>query len=296
MKIKNLARRVVRRVGSIFSATEVVQSDTSQICKVARLKEENGIVTCRVDGVMLELDPTQYIDSEILNYGVFERHSVEWVKKLVRPGMVVLDVGANFGYYTMLFSQLVGPTGAVVAFEPSTRFRTRLRRHASLNDARNVQVVSLALSNFPGELCLQMGGDTASFHWVAEGAPVGTETVVLDTLDNYVMSHGIEKIDFIKVDIDGHESKFIEGARDTLQRFMPTILIEFMHLALIEAGSGVEQLANQLKDLGYVLQSEKGAHPFSSRREFLVEAMNCAYSVNVLAFAADNYPDFSSKC
>lgn len=289
MGIKNLARRVVRRVRSIFSNAEAPQSPMVQICEVTILREKNGIITCNADGVVFELDPTQYVDSEILNYGVFERHSVDWVKKLVQPGMVVLDVGANFGYYTMLFSKLVGETGKVIAFEPSTRFRTRLLKHAALNNALNVEVAPIALSSSPGELRLQLGGDSASFHWVADDSPLETETVVLDTLDNFVASHGIGRIDFLKVDIDGHEPKFIEGARDTLLKFRPTILIEFMHLALVEAGSGVEQLADQLKELGYVLQSEKGLHPFSTRREFLVEAMNCAYSVNIVAFPSAAY-------
>lgn len=295
MDIKNLARRIVRRASSILSNTKVSQPPMSQTCKATILKEENGIITCNADGVVFELDPTQYVDSEILNYGVFERHSVEWVKRLVQPGMVVLDVGANFGYYTMLFSKLVGPTGEVIAFEPSTRFRTRLQKHAALNNVRNIEVAPIALSSSPGELRLQLGGDTASFHWVAENSPVETETVVLDTLDNFVASHGIDRIDFLKVDIDGHEPKFIEGAQDTLRKFRPTILIEFMHLALVEAGSGVEQLADQLKELGYVLQSEKRSHPFSTRREFLVEAMNCAYSVNIIAFPSAAYSSSQSN-
>ena len=220
--------------------------------------------------------------------GVFEPYSVSWVKRLVKPNMVVADIGANFGYYSLLFSSLVGQQGHVFAFEPSARFRSRLEEHIEMNKARNITVVDRGLSDKEETLSLLMGGDTASFHWVGKDDPLDIEKVTLTTLDKFVQAHSLSGLDFIKIDIDGHEPRFLEGARESLLTFRPIIIMEFMQLALLKAGSSVQDLAERLQKMGYVLQSERSESPFKDSREFLVQTMNCAYSVNVLCFPSES--------
>lgn len=248
------------------------------------LAKQGAWVVCEVDGLRFKLDPSQYVDGEILRYGVFEPYSVSWVKQIVKPEMVVIDVGANFGYYSLLCSSLVGEKGHVFAFEPSVRFRSRLEEHIKINNRHNITVVDRGLSDKEATLHLFLGGDSASFHWVGNSEPLGAENVTLTTLDEFVRLHSLARLDFVKVDIDGHEPQFLDGARETLMTYRPIILMEFMQLALMKAGSGVQDLAKRLKDMGYLIQSEQSKVPFKDQREFLVQTMNCAYSVNVLCF------------
>lgn len=251
---------------------------------VTVLEKQGTWIVCEVDGLRFKLDPSQYVDCEILRYGVFEPYSVSWVKQILKPEMVVVDVGANFGYYSLLCSSLVGERGHVLAFEPSARFRNRLDEHIKMNNLHNITVVDRGLSDKEEELSLFLGGDSASFHWVGNSEPLGAERVTLTTLDKFVRMHGLTRLDFVKVDIDGHEPRFLDGARETLMTYRPIILIEFMQLALMKAGSSVEDLAERLQGMGYLLQSEQSKTPFKDHREFLVQTMNCAYSVNVLCF------------
>src|SRR5438067_4805323 len=101
------------------------------------LEDDGGWVTCRINDLIWKLDPTQCIDRDLLEDGMFEPASTKWVEQIVQPGMVAIDVGANFGYYTVRLSKLVGPGGRVHAFEPSQRYRERLLGHLKLNHCEN---------------------------------------------------------------------------------------------------------------------------------------------------------------
>ena len=254
----------------------------------ARILERDGTWAVSVAaGHVWRLDTTQWLDNEILQNGLFELESTRWVHQMIGPGMTVLDVGANIGYYTLQFSQLAGPTGRVIAFEPSTRFNQRLRDHLRRNHCENVTVVDCGLADGAKQLPLFGGGDSATLGWHDDARqPVAKETVALRSLDDWLEANPQPQIHFIKVDIDGAEPLFVRGARQTLSRFRPILLMEFMQLGLLEFGSDVLDLARQLSELGYRLVSEKTGKAWTSRAEFLREAMNCSHSINVFCLPA----------
>jgi FkbM family methyltransferase len=248
------------------------------------LERDGNWVLCQTSDAIFRLDSTKYLDQQILNYGFFEKDSINWVKKLVKPGMVTVDVGANFGYYTMLLSKFSGSTGKVIAFEPLSTFYDRLLYHAKINNCTNVVLVKEGLSSQAEQLTIFLNQDTATLHWPANEPPpeVPIQQISLITLDDYVSKNDVTHIDFIKVDIDGHEPHFLKGAENSLSKFEPIILMEFAHLNLLASGSGSDHLAHQLCALGYELYSEQTGKPYPSMTDFLVDAMNCAYSKNVL--------------
>jgi FkbM family methyltransferase len=247
------------------------------------MERDGDWITYRVDATVWRLNTRQYVDSELFKHGVFEQNSTLWVRRLIKAGMHVMDIGANIGYYTVLLSQLVGPTGRVWAFEPSTRFRGRLLDHVRRNDCRNVVVLDFGLSDRNEILQLFESGDTATLHWCDERArPENQEPISLMPLDQYAKDADLRHLDFIKVDIDGHEPKFLEGADFTIRKFKPIMLLEFAQLYLPKVGSDAEKLARQIKALGYTLHSERTGRPFPTHTDFLIEAMNCAYSANIL--------------
>ncbi len=285
MNITRFPRSALRYVGNLLLALSVrIPSSTNSHVDV--LERHGNWVTCRVGEFIWRLDSTQYLDNQILQYGIFEAATTKWVRQIVKPGMVVADVGANFGYYTIQLSKLVGPKGKVYAFEPSSRFRKRLIDHLERNQCANVLVADCGLTESTQVRELYYGDSSATLLSMG-GKVLDTEMVQLRRLDDYVAERKIERIDFMKVDIDGYESHFVEGAEQTLRKFSPIIIMEFSHLHLLTAGGGVEQLANQLKALGYVLCSERIGKPYMSRTEFLVEAMNCDHSVNIICFPAN---------
>lgn len=250
---------------------------------VTILEQDQNIITCSANGNRWKLDATQFVDREILSKGVFEPESTYWVNHILKEGMTVLDVGANFGYFTVQFSRLVGNTGRVYAFEPSDHFHRRLSEHLRLNECSNVTVLKMGLSDVKEDLQLLIDDSTATLYWHDDAKkPVAIETIHLETLDSYVEAAGLSKIDFIKIDIDGTEPRFIAGAQKTLKKFKPVLLIEFAQLVLMAAGSDVPALAKQLKDLGYTFYSETTGQPFTSEAQFLREAMNCSHSVNII--------------
>ncbi|HEX5707829.1 MAG TPA: FkbM family methyltransferase [Pyrinomonadaceae bacterium] len=281
----SLVRRGLKRAGGkLIALSERVPGAGESDAPVEILEREGSWVVCRAGDYIFRLDPTQCVDADILDDGLFEPHSTTWVERLVRPGQVVADVGANLGYYTVRFSRLVGPQGHVHAFEPSPRYRARLQDHLRRNDCeRNVTVSEFALSDREGEEHLYGDDVSASIHWVHDARrPSIEETIRLKTLDAYAREADFARLDFVKVDIDGHEPRFVAGAAETLRRFRPAILMEFAQLNLLTAGSDVDQLAAQLGDLGYSLYSERTGELYTSRTTFLVDVMNCAHTANVI--------------
>src|SRR5271154_7457581 len=91
-----------------------------------------------------------------LSYDGFDLAERAFIQRFVRPGMTILDIGAHHGFYTLLLSKCVGPTGRVLAFEPSPRERHALRLNLRLNRAHNVLVHSAALGEAPGECQLHL--------------------------------------------------------------------------------------------------------------------------------------------
>lgn len=236
-------------------------------------------------GIRWLLDPKQWIDRSIIKHGVFEEDSIYWVRDILRPGMTVIDVGANFGYYTINMSKWVGETGIVYAFEPSKFFRDRLAAHAKLNSCDNCTIIDFGLSDHNTSTELYKLGDSACLNWYDERSePDSVEKVCLRRLDDVVEEFGILSVDFIKVDIDGHEPKFLSGAYETIKKFKPILQMEFQELALLQNNSDVEQLADELSRLGYVLYSERNRKKITNRTELLIETKNCAYSVNIFCF------------
>lgn len=152
-------------------------------------------------------------------------------RRLLRPGDVVYDIGANIGYTTVLFSHIVGPEGQVVAVEPSPRSFSLLSRSIG-EHVHNVTLLNLGVSDRKGQLVFYVPPslDRASF------APiVGAEEVqvAVSRLDDLSASHGRPQL--IKVDVEGHEPNVFNGAVATLQRDdRPIVIFEALDAQCLE--------------------------------------------------------------
>jgi protein O-GlcNAc transferase len=153
-----------------------------------------------------------------------------FVGACLEPGDRVADVGANLGVYTTALAQGVGPTGQVLAFEPTASTAALLRRTAAANAFAQARVVQAALSDQRGSALLEIGASpemNALTAAPAAGRP--TERVELRTLDDVVAEHGIDGLAFLKIDAEGHELPVARGAARTLRHDEPLVMFEIKH-------------------------------------------------------------------
>jgi len=189
----------------------------------------------------------------LLGKRLAERRERRFFRRQVSPGMVVFDVGANAGFYTTLFADLVGPAGRVHAFEPDPLSFGILRRRT----ARRAHVMAhqTAVGDHTGSITLFCNRSNRADNRVH--ASLGDETaeavdVPLTTLDAYCEAAKIDRIDAVKMDIQGAEVAALRGFRRTLERTRPHwLLIEFSPEHLRAAGSGPEEFWVILDGLGF---------------------------------------------
>src|SRR5262249_40402083 len=194
------------------------------------------------------------LDHQLMTDG-FERPEIEFVRRLLKPGMTVLDVGAHHGLYTLLASKLVGPSGKVIAFEPSPRQRKRLAAHLRINGLREVQVMPYALGAENGEadLYLADGSDDwcNSLRKPQESARQ-TVRVQVRRLDDIAVQSRLTKVDFLKLDVEGAELDTLKGATQLLTAAArPVILAEVYDIRTEPWGYPARDIVQFLSKLNY---------------------------------------------
>ena len=191
--------------------------------------------------------------------GHFEANEFAFLDRVLGPGMVFLDGGANEGLYTIFASAKVGGEGRVIAVEPSPRELARLRRNVEMNNARTVEIVEAALAEQPGVLSLQVAEDEHSGQntvgaFAYEGVKTTTTTEVeATTIDDIVRQHALAKIDVIKLDIEGAEIRALRGADTVLREMRPLLLVEVSEASLRHQSGSPVELRDFLKGYDYVM-------------------------------------------
>lgn len=189
----------------------------------------------------------------LLGKTLAEPRERRFLQEQIEPGMVVLDVGANVGFYTLLLADRVGPTGRVHAFEPDPLSFGILRRRAA--GRANIEINQTAVGDRAGTITLYTNRSNRADNRVHPS--LGAETaeaveVPLTTLDDYCAALGIERIDAVKMDIQGAEVSALAGFRKTLSRLkLRWMLIEFSPEHLRGAGTSPEAFWAILAELGY---------------------------------------------
>lgn len=180
----------------------------------------------------------------------YEAHVTQLMKLHLQPDMVVVDVGANIGYYTLLAASKVGYSGKVIAFEPGIQNCNLIKMSLAANNFRNVVVHSCAVADLDGEVGFNMDDSNGSINH--RNPAESTYQVQAVQLDSFLEAE--PRIDLIKLDIEGAEGRAVKGMQSLLQQHRPIIFTEFSPKAL-EKNSGVtpEQYLNILFGLGYEL-------------------------------------------
>jgi FkbM family methyltransferase len=170
-----------------------------------------------VFGYEVRLDLAEAIQRWIY-MGTFEPSETALVRAWLRPGMTFIDVGANVGYFTLLAASRVGQTGSVHAIEPSPYAFNKLSTAVAANSIRQVHLHNLGLSDASGELSLYVQPESAGFHSPTMSAESGGDpvTVPVVRLDEALDAWGVQAVDLMKMDVEGHELHVLRGAGDLL--------------------------------------------------------------------------------
>jgi FkbM family methyltransferase len=171
----------------------------------------------------------------------------------IGKGAWVVDVGANVGIVTAALCRIVGPDGYVWAFEPLPENLLRLETLKQANDLAQLQLFPGALSSENGEAQLQLpvDGNRAHPSLAMQTGVEGSVRVRTWALDSLPPPRSGRRIEFIKLDIEGHEPAFLAGARETLAAMRPLVLCEFNDPHLREGGSSAEALLQEFARFGY---------------------------------------------
>lgn len=162
--------------------------------------------------------------------------------ELIGPGDTVLDVGANQGVFAMAFGTVAA---RVIAVEPIPWQAERVRANIALNSLTNTDVVEAAISNTVGraELSLAKGDTSASI--VPEGPAGQTIDVATTTIDAIVEQFGLDRLDFVKLDVEGAELMALEGAQQAIAQLKPKLCLEASDMEMFA------RAAEMLSDAGY---------------------------------------------
>lgn len=247
--------------------------------------------TVRRGGLRWDLDLKEGIDFSIYLLGAFERSTVSTLRKLVKPGDTVFDVGANIGAHTLGLARSVGVGGRVFAFEPANFAFVKLRHNLALNPdlAARTRPEQVMLNASPSGLVQEdiyaswpLETD-ATVHPKHRGRLVGTQGASVDTLDHFVVSHAIERLDLIKLDVDGHELPVLQGGREVLKKYHPTLVMEMSPYVHAEEHSSFAGLVALLRDAGYSLQDARTWKPLPLEVGALDQLIPDGASINVIA-------------
>ncbi len=222
----------------------------------------------------LELDPEEASDNWIVSHlqkmECYEPDITHVMLRVVREGDCVVDVGAHNGFFTVLLSKLVGPTGRVFAFEPYDQNLVRLRKNIALNDLKNVELITKPVWHAKEQVtfyeCKDATGSGSLWDvglWrdniksKANPNPCPMDAVTLDS----VIPPGT-KVALIKSDTEGVEEHIFRGANRVL-RNMPWVLFEFNPIGLTQMGGDQRSLRDLMKMYGYdtFLLHENGLLP-----------------------------------
>ena len=253
--------------------------------RLTSIGKREGFIVYDLGRFRINIDLSQFIDSQLYYLGVFETETVETIEKLVCLGDAVFDIGANIGYMALVLASCVGENGKVVAIEPSTWAFDRLGKNIELNNMNQV-------------ICEHLGVGAVTEKNVKLTVPCGyrldgkntavEETVDIFSLDDLVQTRGVKRIDFIKIDTDGMEGAIINGALSALERFQPKIIFELGPGNLESHNSSANKVLDALADLGYAFFHTKSLQPFDDIKE-AASALNKSETMNIVAMPLKRY-------
>lgn len=197
-------------------------------------------------------DPADVAIGQTVRLGDYEPEVSHVIRKHLRTGMAMIDIGANIGWFTMLAAAIVGPSGVVLAVEPNARNVRLLEASRRLNGFENVTVIQAAAGSVVGLLALHTSHSNGTTSAPSEDVAALLEAETVASLPVDLLTPVGRRIDLIKIDVEGAEYLALMGLRKTLELWRPMIVSEFSPDLMPDiSGVSGEAYLRFLADLGY---------------------------------------------
>jgi FkbM family methyltransferase len=182
-------------------------------------------------GQKMFIEAEDFIGKKIVKHGIYDGETIDLIQKVVMLSQahVMLDVGANIGNHSLAFSTFAKK---VFSFEPGEKAFNLLSRNIDINQLNNVTVLNFGLSNYDQQTTLytenagNLGESSLYKHNLADKKFI-ENTVRLKRGDAFANEYGLSQLDFIKVDVEGHEREVIDGLSETIKQFRPIVQLEW---------------------------------------------------------------------
>lgn len=251
--------KFLRNSGNLLSLGGRFTLPQSLLRRLFRYSNANVCIDDFDGGLKVWLSLSEHMQRRIFWMGYYSNDIVGLIDCLLKPGMVVVDVGANIGEISMVAARRVGASGKVVSFEPVTAIADQLTEHIKINNLSQIMVVRKALGQITREhmpiysSCGQTVPD--EHHGLAslygEGQGDAIDYVTMTTLDQVTADLALHRVDLLKIDIEGGELPCLKGAEQLLRRWHPMIIVEVQDFSAKKAGWSVDELFSYLQVFGY---------------------------------------------
>ena len=180
--------------------------------------------------IKIKLNINDWIQQNIFFLGSYEDAELKVLANHLKPDSVFIDIGANFGLYSLIASQHISEEGTIISFEPFPENYKSLCTNLSLNDLHRITAENTAVGSETGTLKLYYNSKENNLGMVSYNNTQQSDFVTVNkiNIDGYLKSKSLEKITFIKIDVEGFEYEVLQGMKQTLQQNSPIILIEVL--------------------------------------------------------------------
>lgn len=195
--------------------------------------------------------PSEHIQQQLFWYGYYEKDAILTWEQMIHTNAVVLDIGANTGYYSIIAAKRSRHT---YAFEPGSSNRKKLEENIQLNKLVNITVLPYAVSDKQGKAELHIAGDdnTGMNSLEQTGNFSGRKEVVnITTIDYWVTENRIAGIGLVKIDVEGSEMKVLKGMQAVIEEHKPVFFMEVIGQLLMQSGHSVNEVYDFLFSKGY---------------------------------------------
>ncbi|MFH1292185.1 MAG: FkbM family methyltransferase [bacterium] len=257
--MKRIAYKIVKVFACLLpkGAPEYIYTS---LLKPKRLKSIVNILltvimpeTVKINDSIVALNKRDPVVSGALMLGVYETFEALQIQKKLKPGMVAIDIGANIGYYTAMAAKSVGHSGKVFAFEPDPENFSFLKKTVALNQFQNVECNRIGISNSEGRGQLYLSPENMGDHRIYT-SPAGRQSIEIEmmSIDFFMKKNGLQRVDLIKMDIQGAEGLAIQGMRKVIAD-NPHIKMftEFWPQGIERTGLSPSSILRTIEEMGF---------------------------------------------
>ncbi len=252
--IKTILRKIARQILQFYPREYGKYSILQRVYfpyLAPKASDTKPVTVTMRDGFSMNLAPTELLQAHLYLFGTYELPTTNFVRRVLKSGNIVVDIGANIGYMTLFCSKYVGSQGKIYALEPEQRNYRALQDNIQINSITNVIPLQLAATAEETTLKLYLASDNHGAHSTIFNESRLTTTfeeIQGKPLDSIALAENITTIDLVKIDVEGAEYEVIQGMDTILKHQRPILVIELNHELQHGRGLTVEEFKSSMAE------------------------------------------------